>query len=605
MAWLELRRALNAKALWRGVVDAAGRTLRDRRKLLQLAACIAAASLLLVMYGPTLLAHMRNSADPNIANDDALQQVFPFFRYSDSRLFHGDYIGDYYLANLPLGYRLIYTAAALVNGAIALSKVLPYLLFTAVLVAVGLSARRVAGGVAVFFVLALCLGNENYMHRMGGGLPRAFAFAFMAWALYALVSGRVKLLAGLVPLAAAFYPASTPPIGLALFVLLVLVPREHRGEAQAWSLKRRFAVLAIAASAAALLLVPPVLSAARFGAVITPADTEEYPEVGPGGRYNRRDRAPFPGFFESIGEVAADGIKGTGAPWSQAARDFLNTPSPRISRAQVLNEVLCLLTLLGWWRLLQSQSAARRVVALVIGVFIGHVLARAAAPYLYLPQRYLIFPIPLLSAFFVATGVTTLVQAIKWKSPWFGRTAAAAVALTVLAFIGGRGNPLQGLKGNPGPSHPLVRAVAELPPDAMIAGFPRRMIDYIPYGAQRRVLLGWETHQAFHRGYADEMRRRMRAIIDVYFATDEQPLLRLKREFGVSHLVVHRNDLRGHLKYFRPFNADIQAAKERAKGKSLVLAGLVNRAAILRSDGFTLVDLSRLPTPTEHSGRQL
>ena len=68
------------------------------------------------VFGPALATHITRGFDPHIFNDDARQQIYPFFRYADSSLFPNDYIADYYLDCLPLGFRGLYALCPYIAG---------------------------------------------------------------------------------------------------------------------------------------------------------------------------------------------------------------------------------------------------------------------------------------------------------------------------------------------------------------------------------------------------------------------------------------------------------------------------------------------------------
>ena len=101
------------------------------------------------LFGASLLAHAKNSANPLIFNDDVRQQVWPFFRYSDG-LFQGDYIADYYLnAFLPAGYRTLFAGLALLVDPVTTSKVVPYLCLAVTVVACALAGYRLQGAASL------------------------------------------------------------------------------------------------------------------------------------------------------------------------------------------------------------------------------------------------------------------------------------------------------------------------------------------------------------------------------------------------------------------------------------------------------------------------
>jgi hypothetical protein len=178
-----------------------------------------------------------------------------------------------------------------------------------------------------------------------------------------------------------------------------------------------------------------------------------------------------------------------------------------------------------------------------------------------------------------------------------GALVVAAVALVAL-FLGGRGPGVAGINRNVLPEHrPLYAYLAGLPPDAMIAGWPKGVVDAVPYLTGRRILVGYETHQAFHQQYADVMRRRMQALIGAYFSSDDDSLLRLQREFGVTHLLVNR-DHYGATRptYFKPFDAMIDDAVRSAAGHPAALQHI--EAAVYEDGPLVLLDLHRLAVPS-------
>ena len=173
-------------------------------------------------------------------------------------------------------------------------------------------------------------------------------------------------------------------------------------------------------------------------------------------------------------------------------------------------------------------------------------------------------------------------------------TRTLATESFVLITLGGRGTEDKGL-GVDRRGEQLYDAIAELPVDSVIAGWPQTAIESVPYLSRRGALLTFETHQAFHRKYAEEMRRRMRALIDVMFATSYAPLIRLREDFGATHLLVHLPHLRGgRLSYFKPFDRWIAAARARRAAGSLVLQELVDDASVYRDHRYALVDLREL-----------
>jgi len=91
----------------------------------------------------------------------------------------------------------------------------------------------------------------------------------------------------------------------------------------------------------------------------------------------------------------------------------------------------------------------------------------------------------------------------------------------------------------------------------------------------------------------------MRALIDATLATSNDPLIRLRDEHGVTHMLVYLPHLSGaRLEYFDPFDQWIAEARSASGGKPLSLRNLVDNHAIYRDGGYALVDLRELSGPT-------
>lgn len=551
------------------------------------------------IYGNVIHHHIQLSENPLVYNDDARIIIFPYFHYSDPHLFQHDLISKYFDQESPVGFRLLYFLAAKVWDAAAFSKLLPYLLFLAMLVAVAVAVNRIAGKGAAFGALALTLACSVFMDRMAGGLMRAFAFPLVAVAIAALACGRVWWLAAMVVVAAGFYPVIAVVAGLSLAGLLLLMPARDRGQAQDWSLRRRMIFLAATATTAALVLAPMALQLRHWGKPITPDMYRAFPEAGPGGRFNREDRPPFPGYVQAAPRLMKAAIFSPGKAISVSARRWLDG-SRDGSRRQAFFELILVVMAIGWARLSIHRPGARRVLLLPVAALLGHMVALPITPRFFLPQRYVLYTIPLVMIVLAASAFAGL-WPIDPARRWVGRLGvgfvlACNVALLVVA--GGVGNPSAGLdiKLNRSQAR-LYKAIARLPKSSVIAGWPWEM-NNVPYVARRTVFLSEETHMPFYTGYTLMTRKRMRALINAYFATTVGPLERLHKEFGVTHMLVDLRFLRRPPGYFRPFGRDIHAVLARDRGKRMEILRQLRSATVYRQGDMVLLDLSRLvPDP--------
>ena len=138
------------------------------------------------------------------------------------------------------------------------------------------------------------------------------------------------------------------------------------------------------------------------------------------------------------------------------------------------------------------------------------------------------------------------------------------------------------------------------PPGALVAGWPKDL-NNVPYVTGRTAFLTSETRQAFHRGYADQMRERLAAVIDATYSSDPAALRRLRDECGVDHFVVDREVYGPKAPpYFAPFDREISEAHERAADHyrtsgTRPAAWAAARRGILDDGDWTIVPLRAIP----------
>jgi hypothetical protein len=166
-----------------------------------------------------------------------------------------------------------------------------------------------------------------------------------------------------------------------------------------------------------------------------------------------------------------------------------------------------------------------------------------------------------------------------------------------MAF-GGRGNvDFSGSVEKPVQS--LFDAIAVLPKEVLISGWPVGHLENVEYVSRRNVFLTGNLHQVLHLNYMQIMRRRMDAVFDAYLSTDAAPLYRLKKEFGVTHLLIETRDFTDPAhrpEYFSPWRARIGPRLAEIKGREYLLdESLQKKAAVFNQDGLILLDLAKLP----------
>lgn len=563
------------------------------------AICVLIVASLALLFGPGLREHVRFAMDPWRFNNDARQQIWPFLRYLGVDLFRNDYIADYYLANIPLGYRLLYSWSAPSLDPRVLSKILPYAELLVILYALAAAAWRLAGPAAAWGTCVLCLSTSVFLSRIAGGLPRSFAFPLIALTVLALVRGKTGSLVLLTFFGVAFYYPIGLTIGLVTALYLLVMPSAWQGDSRDWTFRRRAAVLSTTAAIAALLALPALIAVRPFGPALGLADLAMYPETGRGGRYQAAD-LPLRGLFSSVlRHEARAALLSDEAPWNPDAAE----PGSSGSMLDVSVGVwLGISVAAGIASLLIAEVRARRLLPLMIAPCLLYPLALALWPRLYLPARYVTYVAPVLVVVLLPAVAASLLQRLRpmRASP----VASAAVVVAVIALLslsmGDREPSRTGIDVSIAErERPLYQFLASLPLDATIAGWPGGPIEDVPYLSGRKILLGFEVHQTFHRAYVDEMRRRMEALIDAYFAADLASLVRLRRDFGVTHLLINRTDYDNpELSYFAPFTEKIARARHAAGGRHEAVRQAPS-AAVFEENGLILLALDRIPDSAE------
>ena len=536
------------------------------------------------LYAPSLLRHIQTSR--HCLNDDVFQQVTPFLRSLDVEG-PRDYTERYWLACLPVGYKALYRGLGCFTDPRSISRFLPYVLLAACGAGLLLAAYHAGGQAAMWSLLALFLSADVFLSRMAGGLPRSFAFPTFALACAGILSGRSWLTAAAAVLGALLYPALAVPSGLALALMLLVVPKEERGDAASWSLRRRAALLAATAALCAACVLPTLLATRAYGPSIRPDELDDYPEAAQGGRFVEDDRVDFKRpLMEAVRFYPWLGLHNSGEPWAPPVDRWAQR-----HRAPVMGWTWVFILTGGGWATL-TRTAARRLLALTGAALISYLLARAMTPDLFMAQRHAFYTLPILLLLWLmvaAVGWADLLR--RLHAPRLETAALLAVGVVFLALAGGDVPPRNGLNNCQGPSG-LVAFVATLPQNAFIAGWPSDISD-IPYYAARPVFVCYENHVPRHHDYTKVMRERMKALIAAYFARDPGPLRTLRDTWGVTHLVVNPAHFSGSPpRYFRPFNNWILEAAQ-ADGEC---EAFKQRAAaeVYADREFFVLDLARI-----------
>ena len=500
----------------------------------------------------------------NVYSDDAFVHQYWLWRFRDPQLFTDPLTAQLRESSrYPEGYEALFRAAAQLVDPIAfgewlgvgLMAVSGWLIFAIV-------REHTSWRPAAWIAAALFLALAD-IHRFHGGFPRAFVHPVVLLTVL-LAIRHSHLGAALVAAAGALlYP---PAALLALGVLAVGGVRWTGPRPRIDRRRAGFALLAAVLAAVAVL--GPQLASGGAPRVLTAGEARAFPEFGAHGplhffvpspvEYVRQNRSGFD-------------LRGSGS--------------------------ILLLAALG---LLLARGANRRllrieVLALPVVALAGWALAQAVLFKLYLPHRY---TYPLVAFFAIAVGVTLRPT---WTALWaLPRPRARAVALlaapAVIALLalhvfplgptrapswttaaiaaggialagaapllrGARAPAVGALltgaavlavvlasqagwsRGNACPTGPVIRYLASLPKDAVIAGDPADL-KCLPATARRPVVISSQLAPSYEAAYFRAGRERMFATLRAYYGPAPAAIAELGERYGATHLWVRRDAVR-------------------------------------------------------------
>jgi len=482
---------------------------------------------------------------------------------------------------------------------------LTYLLYGFFIIIVG-RIGWILGGAALSFAVVAFTIEAWIFFGLGfiGGAPRMFAYPLIALIFYSLIQDHPLLLASTVVLGGLLYPIVVMLAGFSLACWLLLKPIAGDGVVSRWSLTRRLGILAITGLLTVATLIPLVLASKPYGRHVVAADISSYPEAGSEGNYRPYDRLPFELFGTEWMLYYAGPLFSHGDPIVSTTNIHKSLDGGRALGVIAISGALIFAVIVaGAFRILRSnhQIWVVRIAVFYVGCILLHVFAWLFAPYFFIPTRYFMFTLPFLITLIFPWALSALLSNSRQLQtrPKIRTGAFLGITALYLLLFGGRGNVDFSEAVVKKSSQPLFEAVASLPADVIIAGWPLGEVRKMEYANRRNVFLTGDVHQVLYLECLKTMRERMDAMFDAYFSTDVAPLSRLKQTYGVTHLVVETRDFSDPNyapEYFAPWKERIRPRLAEIKGREYLMSeSLHEKAAVYKGNGLILLDLSRLP----------
>ncbi len=511
--------------------------------------------------------------------DPDMFTLYGFQRYYDPAVFKDDYTANYYLSQwMPVGYWALQVAWAKFFDPRILHAVLPVVLWLSCFWPVYVAGRALGGRVNGFATLAVYGCSSIFIFRMVGGMAHGFGFPLTWWAVAALVSGSPASLALATVASAVFYPIIAPVAGmtLGLFVMFPTLAGAVRKDVFPLRLVwwKRMAWLAVPGVITLALMIPMVMpKAGAYGPAINVlTERLKYPEAG-------NALAVINPFAYTISAYALQ-----------------NSTRLGMNGGQILTLVIFGLLFAS---ILLHDARDKRPGNMKPYVYAVAFFFFASFLFMYdNAYRFAIYNFPVLVTLFLPLGLRSFCQRLLPRN-----MRSAGFVLLVLGYVGLIAQAEAESAGYLFTMEPFQRRainfIETLPKDAVLAGWPGdrygRVVEAVPYVAQRSVLVTWAGHAIAHRDYVLDMRAKMDAVVDAYLAKDLAPLRELRDRFGVDYLVVNEADFAGNEapSYIEPFTARSQALWKKNRGKFVALS-LDKKAGVYNADGVHIFDLRRL-----------
>ena len=518
--------------------------------------------------------------------DDARQLTWPFWTIIDPEHFPPDFVSAYMLDAMPDAFvGLVLSIAGLGAPPEAVMSALGVVCLLACAVLALLTGRRAGGIETGWAAFVLVLAIQAVAMSTAGGLPRAIGWPAVFLAIYGLVCLRPIATATASIIGGLFWYPTAVMSGF-LFAAQMLLPGAWIGRTSTSSLHKRMFVVALV-GLVTILPTLPALADSDYGRILTASDAL-WPEAMSGGRFANENLIGVANAGSDILNRMSNALVNLDGTWRSPAW-FWNRIALSASLA----------ALLGAWLVLgllaPRDAAARRLLTIFVVGALLYVLAILAAPYLYAPNRYLLYLWTAGAVIAAPFAAMRLKDALPWLRRWLPSppvTLFAAMAGLILFGAGWLNK--QGLYVNPDTEERQVLAfAARTPPGTLFAGWPSsNVINDLPYYSHRPVLMAFELHLPFREEYLREARARTYAIIDAWFAPTPAGIVDLRRRYAVDYFIVDKHELDGAA-YFAPYDNRIRELSQ-AQAAPPYIRNPDRAAVVFENARFAVLSSARL-----------
>jgi hypothetical protein len=184
-------------------------------------------------------------------------------------------------------------------------------------------------------------------------------------------------------------------------------------------------------------------------------------------------------------------------------------------------------------------------------------IARLLLPSLFIPTRYLEYPLKLIGVVIFCGGMGVMTARLRRGFPRKAVRVVILAAICLFFFSFKQPVYLVDLSGQ----EEMFRFCASLPADTVIAGHPR-LINGVPLFSHRRAFVNYQLSYPFLSVYWKTVSKRTDDLFAAYYSADFKSIDGFCRKNGIGWLIVDESHFSARYLeagdfYFQPFNSRI------------------------------------------------
>lgn len=548
-------------------------------------------AIFLLYLGVIIYVETPSLKDRYTVNGDIRMNHFWMAQFQDKTLFLNDLLADYSKFFQPYGFVFIYFILSQFMDPIWLSKILPLFLFPLTGIFLFRLGRYINGNLAGFLLAVLFLNFRPFIQNFIGGNARAFFLPLLVIFLYYFTKREARKVMVVLVCQSLFYPIS---FLLSAFVytlsFLVLKKKENSAFKKLETKpQNKTQFLARVPSKILKTFLNYRLSfdvnkkrIVMFGATMLMCFFMLLPKyIIPrdpvmGGSFTLNQMRTMPEFYQ--------GGRRPILPFTP----LLTIIYKRVNDPLISYFLILFLIFLGK----RVIKIPRELWYFLIASMLLYKAACIFAYRLYIPQKYIMFSLPLFLFILLAINFPIFLKKMKYQV-----LKISLVVLFIFLSYHWYGSKIYaGLSQASHNRKNLYRFISSLPKDIILSGHPRD-IDEIPLFTQRKVLVTYELSNPHLVGYYNKIKERTFDFFDAYYTDNWRDVIDFCKEYSVDYLIVNRRHfseeyiIKGEF-YFEPFNTYI---KEKVKGtRDFVLDKAPLPGIVFKRDDVFVIDIAQL-----------